>query len=128
MRMSHTEHESYATTEILKPRVQWIEKRRADVERTGDRNVSQMHYARQGRITEEMQFVARREDLDAELIRAEIAAGRLIIPAKINYPELEPMALGVASRCKINANIGNSAIVSSVDEGVGHVHMAEHCG
>ena len=51
--MSHTEHESYATTEILKPRVQWIEKRRADVERTGDRNVSQMHYARQGILTEE---------------------------------------------------------------------------
>ena len=63
-RMSHNAaNESYATTEILKPRGQWIEKRRAEVERTGDRNVSQMHYARQGRITEEMEFVARRENL-----------------------------------------------------------------
>jgi phosphomethylpyrimidine synthase len=87
--MSHdAQHESYATTEILKPRAQWIERRRAEVERTGDRNLSQMHYARLGRITEEMEFVARREELDAELIRAEIAAGRLIIPANINHPEL----------------------------------------
>jgi phosphomethylpyrimidine synthase len=126
--MSHTEHESYATTEILKPRVQWIEKRRADVERTGDRNVSQMHYARQGRITEEMQFVARREDLDAELIRAEIAAGRLIIPANINHPELEPMAIGVASRCKINANIGNSAVTSNINEELAKLHTAVSFG
>src|SRR5690242_19297237 len=59
-RMSrHAEQESYATTEILKLRAQWIEKRRAEVERIGDRNLSQMHFARQGRITEEMDFVAR---------------------------------------------------------------------
>src|ERR1700742_3734412 len=101
--MSHdAQHESYATTEILKPRAPWIEKRRAEVERTGDRNVSQMHYARLGRVTEEMEFVARGEELDAEWIRAEVAAGRLIIPANINHPELEPMAIGIASRCKIN--------------------------
>ena len=67
--MSHdAQHESYATTEILKPRAQWIERRRAEVERTGDRNLSQMHYARLGRITEEMEFVARREELDAEMV------------------------------------------------------------
>ena len=60
--MSHNaEQESYATTEILKPRAQWIQNRRAEVERTGDRNVSQMHYARLGRITEEMEFVAQRQ-------------------------------------------------------------------
>ena len=113
--MSHNAaNESYATTEILKPRGQWIEKRRAEVESSGDRNVSQMHYARLGRITEEMEFVARRENLAAELIRTEIAAGRLIIPANINHPELEPMAIGVASRCKINANIGNSAVTSNI--------------
>jgi phosphomethylpyrimidine synthase len=127
--MSHNaEHESYATTEILKPRAQWIEKRRTEVERSGDRNVSQMHFARLGRITEEMQFVARREELDAELIRAEIAAGRLIIPANINHPELEPMAIGVASRCKINANIGNSAVTSNIDEELAKLHTAVSFG
>src|SRR6185437_10569894 len=127
--MSHNaEQESYAATEILKPRAQWIEKRRAEVERTGDRNVSQMHYARLGRITEEMQFVAKREEVDAELIRAEIAAGRLIIPANINHPELEPMAIGVASRCKINANIGNSAVTSNIDEELAKLHTAVSFG
>src|ERR1700748_3423676 len=127
--MSHNaDHESYATTEILKPRAQWIEKRRAEVARTGDRNVSQMHYARLGRITEEMEFVAARENLDAELIRSEIAAGRLIIPANINHPELEPMAIGVASRCKVNANIGNSAVTSNIDEELRKLHMAVQFG
>ena len=127
--MSHdAQHESYATTEILKPRAQWIERRRAEVERTGDRNLSQMHYARLGRITEEMEFVARREELDAELIRAEIAAGRLIIPANINHPELEPMAIGVASRCKINANIGNSAVTSNINEELAKLHTAVSFG
>src|ERR1700729_3450725 len=127
--MSHNaEQESYATTEILKPRAQWIQDRRAEVERTGDRNLSQMHYARLGRITEEMEFVARREELDAELIRAEIAAGRLIIPANINHPELEPMAIGVASRCKINANIGNSAVTSNINEELAKLHTAVSFG
>jgi phosphomethylpyrimidine synthase len=127
--MSHNaEQESYATTEILKPRAQWIQNRRAEVERTGDRNVSQMHYARLGRITEEMEFVAAREKLDAELIRSEIAAGRLIIPANINHPELEPMAIGVASRCKINANIGNSAVTSNIDEELAKLHTAVSFG
>src|ERR1700760_2086873 len=127
--MSHNaEQESYATTEILKPRAQWIQNRRAEVERTGDRNVSQMHYARLGRITEEMEFVAAREKLDAELIRAEVAAGRLIIPANINHPELEPMAIGIASRCKINANIGNSAVTSNIDEELAKLHTAVSFG
>ena len=89
-------------------RAAWIEQRR------GLQNVSQMHFAKQGKITEEMAHVAQREALPVELIRSEIARGRMIIPANIRHPELEPMAIGIASRCKINANIGNSAVVSDV--------------
>src|ERR1700743_2753257 len=100
------------TLEILKPRAEWIVKRKLEAARTGDSNMSQMHFARQGKITEEMSFVAEREKLPVGLIRDEIAAGRLIIPANINHPELEPMGIGVATRCKINANIGNSAVTS----------------
>ena len=126
--MSQQQHDSYAATEILQPRAAWIAKRREEVERTGAHNVSQMHYARLGRITEEMEFVAAREKLPAELIRAEIAAGRLIIPANINHPELEPMAIGVASRCKINANIGNSAVSSNIQEELAKLHTAVSFG
>ena len=76
---------------------------------------TQMRYAREGTVTEEMRFVAEREGLDPELVRREVARGRMVIPANVNHPELEPMAIGVAARCKINANIGNSAVVSDVD-------------
>jgi phosphomethylpyrimidine synthase len=75
-----------------------------------------MHYARQGLITEEMEYVARIEKVAAELIRAEVARGRMIIPANIRHANLEPMAIGVASKCKINANIGNSATTSNIEE------------
>jgi phosphomethylpyrimidine synthase len=75
-----------------------------------------MHYARLGRVTEEMEYVARRENLSAELIRDEVARGRMIIPANIHHVNLEPMCIGVASRCKVNANIGNSATTSNIDE------------
>src|SRR5437868_7427841 len=85
-------------------RAAWIEKRR------GQPNVSQMHFARQGLVTEEMEHVARRESLPQELIRSEVARGRMIIPANINHPELEPMCIGIAASCKINANAGNSQI------------------
>src|SRR5215467_11114870 len=91
--------------EVLKPRAEWMAKRKAGNE---SGNFSQMHYARQGVVTEEMEYVARREKVDAELVRSEVARGRMIIPANINHPELEPMTIGVASLCKINANIGNS--------------------
>ena len=74
-----------------------------------------MHYARKGRITGEMQFVATRERLTPELVRDEVARGRMIIPANINHTSLEPMCIGVASSCKINANIGNSATTSNID-------------
>jgi phosphomethylpyrimidine synthase len=83
--------------------------------RQGD-NVTQMHFARQGVITEEMRHVAGREGLDAELIRAEVARGRMIIPANIHHRGLEPMCVGIAATCKINANIGNSAVTSNIDE------------
>src|SRR6266568_1767886 len=91
-------------------RTEWVEKRKNDPVRT------QMHYARRGVVTEEMQFVARREGLTPETIRSEVGRGRLIIPANINHRNLEPMCIGVASKCKINSNIGNSAVTSNIDE------------
>jgi phosphomethylpyrimidine synthase len=112
----------------LKPREEWIVRRREQAARTGDSNVSQMHYARKGLITEEMLYIAEREKLKPELVRDEVAAGRMIIPANINHPELEPMAIGVESLCKINANIGNSAITSDVDEELKKLHTAVHFG
>ena len=109
-------------------RAEWIVKRKAEAERMGDWNMSQMHFARKGLITEEMAFVAQKEKISAELVRSEIAKGTMIIPANINHPELEPMAIGVESLCKINANIGNSAIVSNVDEELRKLHTAVHFG
>ena len=91
-------------------RAEWIAKRRDHA------NVSQMHYARQGLVTEEMRHVAKRERLPEEKVREEVARGRMIIPANVKHPELEPMAIGFAATCKINANIGNSAVVGDIDE------------
>jgi phosphomethylpyrimidine synthase len=113
---------------VPKLRAEWISCRREAARRSGDQNFSQMHYARQGVITEEMQYVARREKLTPELVRDEVARGRMIIPANVNHPELEPMAIGVASKCKINANIGNSAVTSNVDEELRKLHTAVHFG
>src|SRR5215831_19318885 len=94
---------------VPQPRAEWISRRRAE---NSDGNFSQMSYARRGVITEEIEYVARREKLSPELVRDEVALGRMIIPANINHSELEPMCIGVASLCKINANIGNSAVTS----------------
>jgi phosphomethylpyrimidine synthase len=80
--------------------------------------VTQMHYARRGEVTPEMEFIAVREGFDAELVRAEVARGRAIIPANINHPESEPMIIGRAFKVKINANIGNSAVKSSIEDEV----------
>src|SRR5215813_4485499 len=91
-------------------RTEWVAKRKQDPIRT------QMHYARHGLITEEMHYVAKRENVTPEQMRSEVARGRMIIPANINHTNLEPMAIGVASKCKINANIGNSAVTSNIDE------------
>ena len=113
---------------VPQPRLGWIVKRREEAARTGDGNMSQMHFARKGLITEEMAFVAHKEKLQPELVRSEIAKGTMIIPANINHPELEPMCIGVESLCKINANIGNSALVSNVDEELRKLHTAVHFG
>ncbi len=91
-------------------RSEWVAKRAADPVRT------QMHYARKGLVTEEMTYVANLERISPELVRDEVARGRMIIPANIKHTNLEPMCIGVASRCKINSNIGNSAVTSNVDE------------
>ncbi len=86
--------------------------------------VTQMHYARLGEITPEMEFVAIREGMEAELVRAEVARGRAIIPANVNHPELEPTIIGRAFRVKINANIGNSAVRSSIEDEVEKLRWA----
>jgi len=82
------------------------------------RIVTQMHYAKKGMITPEMEFIAVREGLEPEFVRAEVAAGRAIIPSNINHPESEPMIIGRHFHVKINANIGNSAVTSSIEEEV----------
>ncbi|HXY49569.1 MAG TPA: phosphomethylpyrimidine synthase ThiC [Terriglobales bacterium] len=107
------------------PRQEWLNRRRAE---NRDGNFSQMHYARQGMITEEMEYVAQREKLAPLLVRDEVARGRMIIPANINHPELQPMAIGVASLCKINANIGNSAVTSNIEQELQKLHTAVHFG
>src|SRR5207245_3689523 len=92
--------------------------------------MTQMEAARQGQITDAMRFVAEREDLDPELIRDEVARGRMVIPAnKVHLTKrLEPMCIGVASKCKINANIGNSAVTRKVDDELEKLHTAVHLG
>jgi len=90
-------------------RQEWVARRVNDKIRT------QMHYGRQGRITEEMEYVAKRERLAPDVVRDEVARGRMIIPANIHHTNLEPMCIGVASCCKINANIGNSSTTSDID-------------
>jgi phosphomethylpyrimidine synthase len=86
--------------------------------------ISQLHFARLGEITPEMEFVALREGMPAELVRSEVARGRAIIPANINHAELEPMIIGRAFHVKINANIGNSAVTSSIEEEVEKLRWA----
>src|SRR5687767_10768325 len=90
-------------------RAEWVSKRSGAV-------VTQMHYARKGLVTEEMVYVAKREKIDPELIRSEVARGRMIIPANVAHVNLEPMGIGIALSCKVNANIGSSAVTSDVDK------------
>ncbi len=91
---------------------------------------TQILAARRGEITPEMEYVAKREQLTPELIRDEVAAGRMVIPANVVHAKgrLEPMCIGIASKTKINANIGNSAVTSNVDEELEKLHMAVHHG
>ena len=92
------------------------------------RRVTQMHYARRGEITPEMEFIAIREGVTPEHVRDEVACGRAIIPANINHPETEPMIIGRNFLVKINANIGNSAVTSTVDEEVEKMTWATRWG
>ena len=92
------------------------------------RRVTQMHYARHGEITPEMEFIAIREGVTPEHVRDEVARGRAIIPANINHPETEPMIIGRNFLVKINANIGNSAVTSTVDEEVEKMTWATRWG
>jgi len=99
-------------------RKEWLAKRENDKVRT------QMYYAKQGIITEEMAYVAEVEKIDPELLRSEIARGRCIIPANVNHPQQKPMAIGMVSSCKINANIGSSALSSDIE---GEVEKVDAC-
>jgi phosphomethylpyrimidine synthase len=103
-------------------RTSWVASRR------GQENVSQMYFARRELITEEMAFVAKRENLPASLVMEEVARGRMIIPANINHLNLEPMAIGIASRCKVNANIGASPNASDVKEELKKLNLAVKYG
>ncbi len=91
-------------------------------------NVTQMHYARRGEVTAEMEFVALREGLDPEFVRAEVARGRAIIPSNVNHPESEPMIIGRNFLVKINANIGNSAVASTIEDEVEKMTWATRWG
>jgi len=116
-------------------RAAWIRERGdvAPVRTTGRREVlrarpgvtvTQLHYARRGEITPEMEFIALREGLPAEFVRSEVARRRAIIPSNVNHPELEPMIIGRNFLVKINANIGNSAVGSSITEEVDKLRWA----
>ncbi|HJH10377.1 MAG TPA: phosphomethylpyrimidine synthase ThiC [Metalysinibacillus jejuensis] len=92
------------------------------------KNVTQMHYAKQGIITPEMEFIAIRENVEPSFVRDEVARGRAIIPSNINHPEAEPMIIGRNFHVKINANIGNSAVTSSIAEEVEKMTWATRWG
>jgi phosphomethylpyrimidine synthase len=111
---------------IPKLREEWIAKRRRT--HPEGSNLTQMHFARKGEITEEMYFVAGREGLQPEFVRDEVAAGRAIIPANVCHPELEPMIIGKNFLVKVNANIGNSATTSDIAAEVEKLHWATHWG
>jgi len=109
---------------LPKLRQPWIDRRIA----RGDTNFSQMHYARRGEITEEMRFCALREGVTPEFVRDEVARGRAIIPANRKHPESEPMIIGRNFLVKINANIGNSAVSSSIGEEVDKLRWSTRWG
>ncbi|WP_205906316.1 phosphomethylpyrimidine synthase ThiC [Corynebacterium stationis] len=110
------------------PSQQWKGTEPVPLRAKSGKRVTQMHYARRGEITPEMRYVALRENVDVELVRSEVAAGRAIIPANINHPESEPMIIGKQFLVKINANIGNSAVTSSINEEVSKLEWASKWG
>jgi phosphomethylpyrimidine synthase len=89
---------------------------------------TQMHFARRGLVTPEMKRVAEREETAPETIRDEVARGRMVVPANVNHAALDPMAIGINARCKINANIGNSSVTSNVDQELEKLHYSVHFG
>jgi phosphomethylpyrimidine synthase len=89
---------------------------------------TQMHLARSGVVSAEMERVAKREHLPADVVRDEVARGRMIIPANVHHRALDPMAIGLKARVKINANIGNSPTTSSLDEEVAKLVLSERRG
>jgi phosphomethylpyrimidine synthase len=92
------------------------------------RAVSQLAYAKRGDISREMEYVAIRENVSAEVVREEIAAGRAVLPVNVNHPEIEPMIIGKRFLVKVNANIGNSAVTSSIEEEVDKMTWATKWG
>ena len=109
-------------------RAEWIVKRKVEAERTGDWNMSQMHFARKGMITEEMAYVAQREKIAAELVRSEVAKGTMIIPANINHVRAgadgDRRGVAVQDQCEYR----QLDDVSNVDEELGKLHTAVHFG
>ena len=103
-------------------RKEWVKTREKDEVRT------QMYYAKRGIITEEMYYIAQIENLSAQLVRSEVARGRMIIPANINHTNLKPMAIGIAAKCKINSNIGSSALASDPAQEVEKLKVSEQYG
>ena len=107
--------------------VRFVGTRKARVAKSGA-NLSQMHYARRGEITPEMHYIAIREGCEPEFVRDEVARGRAIIPNNVNHPESEPMIIGRNFLVKINANIGNSAVTSTIEEEVEKMTWATRWG
>ena len=104
-------------------RADWIARREPE-----EGAVTQLAYAKAGVVTSEMRYIAIREGCDVELVRSEVARGRAVIPANVNHPEAEPMIIGKRFLVKINANIGNSAVTSSIEEEVDKMVWATRWG
>ncbi len=103
-------------------REEWIKKREKDKVKT------QMYYAKKNVITQEMEYVAQKEGLLPEFVRKEVQRGRMIIPANINHLHQKPMAIGIAAKCKINANIGSSALASNIEDEIKKVNICQKYG
>ncbi|AFC27383.1 ThiC [Paenibacillus mucilaginosus 3016] len=112
------EDNGYLHAESVKEELLFPGLKRRPLRAKAGSNVTQLHYARKGIITPEMEYIAIRENVDPEFVRSEVARGRAIIPSNINHPESEPMIIGRNFLVKVNANIGNSAVASSIDEEV----------
>lgn len=113
---------------MIPPRTEYLQNRFKQSGCSANRNITQMRLARQGMITEEMQVAAEDEGIAAEFVREEIASGRAIIAANVHHPEVHPLAIGKAFRVKINANIGNSSLGSSIGEEIEKLHWAVRWG